>query len=86
MSSALLLDDPCPDAIVAVPVRNEEERIAACLKAIDAQEGLEPGRLGLVLFLNNCTDGTEALVSALVPTLSIPVRVLSENFSGAHAG
>ena len=49
MSSALLSDDPCPDAIVAVPVRNEEERIAACLKAIDAQEGLEPGRLGLVL-------------------------------------
>lgn len=86
MSSALLSDDPCPDAIVAVPVRNEEERIAACLKAIDAQEGLEPGRLGLVLFLNNCTDGTEALVSALVPTLSIPVRVLNEDFSGAHAG
>ncbi|MGX9981493.1 glycosyltransferase [Methylobacterium fujisawaense] len=71
---------------MAVPVRNEEERIAACLKAIDAQEGLEPGRLGLVLFLNNCTDGTEALVSALVPTLSIPVRVLNEDFSGAHAG
>lgn len=86
MSSALPSDDPCPDAIVAVPVRNEEERIAACLKAIDAQEGLEPGRLGLVLFLNNCTDGTEALVSALVPTLSIPVRVLGEDFSGAHAG
>jgi len=33
VSSALLSDDPCPDAIVAVPVRNEEERIAACLKA-----------------------------------------------------
>jgi glycosyltransferase involved in cell wall biosynthesis len=71
---------------VAVPVRNEEERIAACLRAIDAQTGLAPGGLGLVLFLNNCTDRTEAIVADLVPTLSIPVRVLVETFSGAHAG
>ncbi|MBY0251788.1 MAG: glycosyltransferase, partial [Methylobacterium organophilum] len=86
VSSTPLSDVPGPDAIVAVPVRNEEERIAACLRAIDAQAGAEPGRVGLVLFLNNCTDGTEALVAALVPTLSIPVRVLVENFAGAHAG
>ena len=75
-----------PDAIVAVPVRNEEERIATCLRAIDAQAGLAPGSLGLVLFLNNCTDRTEAIVAGLVPTLSIPVRVLVEHFPGAHAG
>ncbi|MDP4005603.1 glycosyltransferase [Methylobacterium sp. NEAU K] len=77
---------PVPDAIVAVPVRNEAERIEACLRAIDAQDGLAPGSLGLVLFLNNCTDGTEAIVARLVPGLSIPVRVLVEDFSGAHAG
>jgi glycosyltransferase involved in cell wall biosynthesis len=75
-----------PDAIIAVPVRNEEERITACLRAIDAQTGLEPGGLGLVLFLNNCTDRTEAIVAATVPTLSIPVRVMTETFAGAHAG
>lgn len=78
--------DQSPDAIVAVPVRNEEERIAACLRAIDAQAGLAPGSLGLVLFLNNCTDRTEAIVADLVPDLSIPVRVLVETFPGAHAG
>jgi glycosyltransferase involved in cell wall biosynthesis len=67
-------------------VRNEEERIEACLRAIDAQVGLEPAGLGLVLFLNNCTDRTEQIVAATAPTLSIPVRVLTESFAGAHAG
>ncbi|SDN15476.1 Glycosyltransferase, GT2 family [Methylobacterium phyllostachyos] len=75
-----------PDAVIAVPVRNEEERIAACLRAIDAQVGHVPGSLGLVLFLNNCTDRTVEIVTALVPSLSLPVRVLVENFAGAHAG
>ena len=75
-----------PDSVVAVPVRNEAERIAACLRAIDAQAGLAPGSLGLVLFLNNCTDGTQAIVEGLLPTMSVPVRVRVEDFSGAHAG
>ena len=75
-----------PTAVVAVPVRNEAERIRACLAAIDAQVGLGPGSLGLVVFLNNCTDGTDAIVADLVPGLSIPVRVIAEDFSGAHAG
>jgi len=79
-------DAPSPSAIVAIPVRNEVERIEACLRAIDAQVGLAPDSLGLVLFLNNCTDGTEILVAQLVPTLSIPVRVEIEDFSDAHAG
>ncbi|MGH1572014.1 glycosyltransferase [Methylobacterium sp. P31] len=86
MTSATPPTAKIPDAIVAVPVRNEEERIAVCLRAIDAQEGLAPGSLGLVLFLNNCTDRTEAIVADLVPRLSVPVRVLVEEFSGAHAG
>ncbi|WP_375463719.1 glycosyltransferase [uncultured Methylobacterium sp.] len=75
-----------PDAVIAVPVRNEAERIAACLAAIDAQTGLRPGSLGLVLFLNNCTDGTAAVVADLVPRLSLPVRVIEAVFAGAHAG
>ncbi len=74
------------DTVIAVPVRNEAERIAACLRAIDAQEGLAPGRLGLVLFLNNCTDGTPEIVAGLVPGLSIPVRVIETTYAGAHAG
>ena len=80
------LFSPLPESVIAVPVRNEAERIATCLRAIDAQAGPAPGSLGLVLFLNNCTDGTREIVEGLVPTMSIPVRVRVEDFSGAHAG
>jgi glycosyltransferase involved in cell wall biosynthesis len=75
-----------PEAVIAVPVRNEEERVAACLRALAAQEGLAPGSLGVVLFLNNCTDRTAEIVADLVPRLSVPVRVLVEDYAGAHAG
>ncbi|MFD1280535.1 glycosyltransferase [Methylobacterium goesingense] len=72
--------------MVAIPVRNEAERIAACLHAIDAQTGIPPGSLGVVLFLNNCTDATEAIVADLVPGMSVPVRVAHVTYAGAHAG
>ena len=75
-----------PDTVIAIPVRNEEERIGACLRAIDGQTGLRPGSLGVVLFLNNCTDGTVAIVADLVPRLSVPVRLKVVDFAGAHAG
>lgn len=73
-------------AVVAIPVRNEAERIAACLHAIDTQTGIPPGSLGVVLFLNNCTDATEAIVADLVPRMSVPVRVTHVEYAGAHAG
>lgn len=77
---------PVLDTVIAIPVRNEAERIARCLKAIDGQAGLPQGRLGLVLFLNNCTDGTERIVADLVPQMSVPVRVIERVHAGAHAG
>ena len=75
-----------PDTVIAIPVRNEAERIEACLRAIDAQTDVAPGSLGLVLFLNNCTDGTQAIVEALRPTLSVPMRVTHVEFAEAQAG
>ncbi|MCJ2110081.1 glycosyltransferase [Methylobacterium sp. WL30] len=75
-----------PDTVVAIPVRNEAERIGFCLDALDAQQGLAPGRLGIVLFLNNCTDDTARIVAELVPRLSVPVRVIEMEYAGAHAG
>lgn len=75
-----------PDAlssVVAVPVRNEVERVGACLDALVAQEGA--GAFGVVLLLNNCTDGTPDAIEARRP-FPVPVRVLVRNFSGASAG
>ena len=78
-----------PDAVetvIAIPVRNEAERVAACLAAIDAQTGLRPGSLGIVLFLNNCSDGTAGIVEAQRARMSVPVRVIEVEFAGANAG
>ncbi|PIK72608.1 glycosyl transferase [Methylobacterium frigidaeris] len=72
--------------MVAVPVRNEVARIGACLRALAAQEEIGADGLGIVLFLNNCTDGTAEAVAALVPALRVQVRVIERDFAGAHAG
>lgn len=50
--------------VVAVPVRNEEKRIAALLRALDEQSWcrIAPTPLPVVLVLNNCTDRTRAVV------------------------
>lgn len=79
-------DVPRPKAVVAIPVRNEAERIEGCLSALAAQTGLEANSLGIVLFLNNCTDGTMQVVASVLPRLSVPVRVIEGEFSGANAG
>lgn len=75
-----------PTAVVAIPVRNEAERIAGCLKALAAQTGLEADSLGTVLFLNNCTDGTARVVASVLPGLGVAVRVIEREFAGANAG
>lgn len=72
--------------VVAIPVRNEAERIGACLEALAAQRDIGASALGVVLFLNNCTDGTAHVVAALRPRLRIPVRMVERDFDGANAG
>ena len=48
-----------PFTAVAIPVRDEADRIAACLEALDAQVG---ARLdAIVLLVNNTTDGTAGI-------------------------
>ena len=72
--------------IVAIPVRNEAERIGACLRALDAQVDVPANSLGIVLFLNNCTDGTGAVVAALARRSPHALRVVERAFAGASAG
>lgn len=73
-------------AVVAIPVCNEAGRIGACLTSLAAQIGIGVGELGVVLFLNNCTDDTANQVAALRPSLPIAVRVIEQDFAGANAG
>lgn len=75
-----------PRAIVAIPVRDEAERIGACLAALDGQTGLAPGEAGIVLLVNNSSDGTIDVVADLAPRLTLPLRVVERNSPDANAG
>ncbi len=66
------------DIVVAVPIRNEEERIGDCLLALALQEG--PTRHAIVAFLNNCTDDTAAIIRGLRPSLPCSVHVIERDF------
>jgi hypothetical protein len=58
--------------VVAVPVKDEAERIVSCLRALSFQQGVSRHRI--VLLLNNCVDETRAIVSTLAPSLPVPVH------------
>jgi glycosyltransferase involved in cell wall biosynthesis len=47
---------PASRCIVAIPVRDEADRIGACLQALATQDG--PGPDSVLLLLNNCRDAT----------------------------
>jgi len=88
IENACRSSEPAPAlrCVVAIPVRNEAERIGACLEALAAQRGIGASGLGVVLFLNNCTDETAHVVAALRSSICIPVRVIERTFVGANAG
>ena len=56
-----------PKVVVAVPVKDEEERIGLCLDALASQEDVDYAEVAVVLLLNNTTDGTAAYVRELAP-------------------
>jgi glycosyltransferase involved in cell wall biosynthesis len=60
--------------VVAVPVKDEEDRIAACLQALDAQIGQGPDHI--VLLLNNCTDNSRAVAESLRPAIAARLHVI----------
>jgi glycosyl transferase family 2 len=62
-------------AIIAIPVRNEQDYIEDCLGALSSQTG--EYSYGLVLVLNNCTDETPAIVNHVAAKLPIPICVTS---------
>ena len=74
------------ETVVAIPVRNEAERIGACVTALASQIDLRPGALGIVLLVNNTTDGTEAAIEAVRPGLPHALRVVVRDSADANAG
>ncbi|MBE7728891.1 glycosyltransferase family 2 protein [Komagataeibacter sp. FXV3] len=77
---------PARPPVVAIPVRNEAQRIDPCLRALAAQHGACLSHV--VLLLNNCTDDTCGVVRALAPSLPFGVVVVPRTYPPpiAHAG
>lgn len=79
------------DPVVAVPARNEAERLPLLLRALNAQESWsgDVDRLPVVLVLNNTTDASLSLVEHLAPAFErLDIQIIDTTFpySEAHVG
>ncbi|MEJ0019975.1 MAG: glycosyltransferase [Acetobacteraceae bacterium] len=66
-----------PRAIVAIPAKDEAERIPSCLLALARQTALPDG---VLLLPNNCADDTAAVAVAIAPHLPFRLHVISHSF------
>jgi hypothetical protein len=69
---------------VAIPVKNECERLGVCLRALADQRHAPP--LAVVLFLNDCTDGTADLVRGLAPDLPLDINLIEASLPPGQSG
>lgn len=68
-------------AVVAIPARNEAERIVRCLAALAIQRDrlgapIEAGSFGVLLLVNNSNDGTAAAARQLASEVPFSLEVL----------
>lgn len=77
-----------PSIVVAIPVKDEEERIVPCLDALAGQSDVDLSDVGVVLLLNNCTDGTADQVRSIAHLLpfAVEMRMVSLPQPYANAG
>ena len=66
-----------PEIVVAIPARNEEQRIGPCLDSLIGQIGIDQRKAAVVVMLNNCTDGTLDAIAAMTARLPFPVVAAS---------
>ena len=72
--------------MVAVPVNNEYDRIGDCVASLIGQHDVPSGSYGILLFLNNCVDGTADLAAEMVARTGGLIRVIEEVYPHATAG
>jgi hypothetical protein len=82
-----------PSFVVAIPVRDEEERLPACLRALAHQRDrlgrpIPPTLVRVVVFANNCTDQSASVARVLAECWSLHIRVVEARLppEAAHAG
>jgi hypothetical protein len=82
-----------PSFVVAIPVKDEEERLPACLRALAHQRDrsgrpIPPTLVRIVVFANNCTDQSASVARNLAGGLSLDVHIVEARLPpvAAHAG
>lgn len=82
-----------PGFVVAIPVKDEAERLPACLSALARQRDgfgrpIPPRLVRILVFANNCADESASLARKLAGGLSLNVRVVEARLAraAAHAG
>ena len=82
-----------PGFVVAIPVKDEEERLPVCLRALAQQrdrlgQPIPPGLVRIVVFANNCTDQSASFARKLGESWSLDIRVVEASLlpGSAHAG
>jgi glycosyltransferase involved in cell wall biosynthesis len=69
-----------------VPARDEEDRIAACIDALAAQEGVPAAHVEVILVLDRCTDATaDRALTAARRHAGLRLHVLAATAPGAGA-
>ncbi len=74
-----------PRVAVAIPVKDEVERIVQCLGALAGQEDVDLADMVVVLLLNNCRDGTLEQVRAVADQLPMAVQTHSVELARGFA-
>jgi len=70
---------------VVVPARNEEQRIAACIRALAGQTGIPCAAYEVLLVLDRCTDHTRASAARACAGSKLALHVLESARPGAGA-
>ena len=61
--------------MIAIPARDEAERLARCLEALAAQRDVPAGHFQVILILNNCRDHGLAVALGAAARLRLPLAV-----------
>ena len=74
-----------PRIVVAVPVKNEAERIGLCLDSLASQDDVDYAQVAVVLLLNNTTDDTAEQVRMLAPHAPFVTWMRQVNLPNGYA-
>ena len=69
-------------AVVVIPARDEEQRIAACLAAL-AEQTVTPAAFEVIVVADACTDRTAAVALAAASELGLRLTVLDGPGAGS---